>query len=47
MAFPRACALAEVVWSPTSTRDFAQFSDRLAVHLQRLDTLGVSYRRAR
>jgi hexosaminidase len=47
MAFPRACALAEVVWSPTNTRDFAQFSDRLAVHLQRLDTLGVAYRRAR
>jgi len=40
-AFPRACALAEVAWSGVGQPDFA---DRLAVHLRRLDALGVNYR---
>ena len=44
MAFPRACALAEVAWSPPPARDFADFRRRLAVHLKRLDRLGVNYR---
>ncbi|WP_430780195.1 beta-N-acetylhexosaminidase [Actinoplanes sp. G11-F43] len=43
MAFPRLCALAEVVWSPPD-RDFADFSARLPGHLTHLDTLGVNYR---
>ncbi len=30
MAFPRLCALAEVVWSPQAARNFADFSNRLA-----------------
>jgi len=44
MAFPRACALAEVVWSAKETRDPAEFESRLRVHLERLTTLGVNFR---
>ena len=45
MVFPRLCALAEVVWTPRAGRDFADFSARLAPHLQRLSILDVNYRR--
>lgn len=45
MAFPRLCALAEVGWSPKSTRDWNDFQRRLEVHELRLDQLGVNYRR--
>jgi hexosaminidase len=45
MAYPRLVALAEVVWSAKERRDFAHFSKRLPVHLQRLDALDVNYRR--
>lgn len=45
MVFPRACALAEVAWSPRGKRNFEAFSQRLATHLQRLDALQVGYRR--
>ena len=44
MTYPRLCALAEAVWSPAGTRDFADFSARLEPHLARLDALGVNYR---
>ena len=44
MAFPRACALAEVAWSPAGQRDWEDFLARLRVHLHRLDALGVAYR---
>ena len=44
MAFPRACALAEVVWSAKGLRDYAQFRPRLESHLLRLKHLGVNYR---
>ncbi len=44
-AFPRATALSEVVWSPTTRRDFADFERRLPDHLLRLDQLGVNYRK--
>lgn len=44
-AFPRAIALAEVVWSPTGGRSYAGFLDRLAAHLPRLDARRVNYRR--
>ncbi len=43
MAFPRLCALAEVVWTPAERRDYTDFLARLAVHLQRLDGLNVHY----
>ncbi len=44
MVFPRACALAEVLWTPRAGRDFADFSRRLATHLERLAILDVNYR---
>jgi hexosaminidase len=43
--FPRAIALAEVVWSPASDRNYNEFLDRLKAHLRRLDVLNVHYRR--
>ncbi len=43
MAFPRAIALAEVVWSPEASRDYAHFLDRLKHHTRRLDILNVHY----
>ncbi len=44
MAFPRLSALSEVTWSPASSRNFAEFRQRLATHLKRLDVLEVRYR---
>ncbi|MEH6582073.1 MAG: beta-N-acetylhexosaminidase [Halioglobus sp.] len=44
MAYPRAVALSEVVWSPRDQRDYKNFLERLSVHLARLDTLEVNYR---
>jgi hexosaminidase len=43
MAYPRAIALAEVVWSPAGTRDYRDFLERLRWHRQRLDALNVNY----
>jgi hexosaminidase len=44
MAFPRLCALAEVVWTPKESKDYPGFLARLAGgHLARLDALGVKY----
>ena len=47
MAYPRACALAEVAWSPPGPRDWDDFLGRLRLHLDRLDALGVEYRPVR
>lgn len=44
MAFPRACALAEVAWCAADRPDFAHFLQRLRVHLRRLDVQDVRYR---
>jgi hexosaminidase len=41
--FPRATALAEVVWSPKAIRDYDDFSKRLALFCKRLDVLNVNY----
>jgi hexosaminidase len=43
MAWPRLCALAEVLWSPPKTRDPADFARRLETHLERLRILDVNY----
>jgi len=43
MAFPRACALAEVLWSASSQRDFASFRSRLKEHEAVLKTRGINY----
>ncbi len=44
MLFPRVCALSEVVWSPLESKSYSDFAERLAIHLRRLDALGVNYR---
>jgi hexosaminidase len=45
MAFPRACAMAEIGWTPLDRKDFNEFSKVLAKHLKRLDLLNVNYRK--
>lgn len=45
MAFPRALALAEVVWSDPKQRNWNDFSERLQRHYRFLQRLGVNYRR--
>jgi len=44
MAYPRACALLETLWSPQDGRDFERFHERLKRHIKRLDAAGVNYR---
>lgn len=44
MLFPRACALAEVAWSPIERRDFKEFKLRLANFITILENMGVNYR---
>ena len=44
MVFPRLCALAEVVWSPKTSRNWDDFSRRVRVDCARLDQLGVNHR---
>jgi len=44
MAYPRAAALAEALWSPTGVKDYRDFKRRLGEHLKRLDMLGIGYR---
>ncbi len=43
MAWPRLCALAEVLWSPRDTRDETDFTRRLETHLERLRILDVNF----
>lgn len=45
MAFPRACALAEVVWTDPAKKDYDHFRRRLETHAMRLDALDVNYRK--
>ncbi|WP_223693442.1 beta-N-acetylhexosaminidase [Leifsonia poae] len=42
-AFPRLCALAEALWS-SAPKDYDAFAERLRLHLERLDAVGVEYR---
>ena len=44
-AFPRAAALAEVLWSPAGAHDFEDFQRRWPVQARRLEEMGVNYRR--
>lgn len=41
MAYPRASAMAEVLWSPAEGRDFSDFSERLIPHFARLEAMGI------
>ena len=45
MLFPRLSALAEVVWSPGTARDFEDFNRRLQAQNLRFDQLHIRYRR--
>ncbi|WP_080236995.1 glycoside hydrolase family 20 protein [Spirosoma rigui] len=45
MVWPRAAALAEVVWTPLALKDYTDFSRRLPTHLARLSSLNVNYAR--
>ncbi len=42
MAFPRACAIAEITWSPKEGKDYDDFVDRLSTHVKRLKNMGVN-----
>ena len=44
MTYPRAAALAEVAWSPKSTRDFEDFSTRMKKMYKRYKALKINYR---
>jgi hexosaminidase len=43
MVFPRAAALAEVVWSPKGARDFDGFKTRLSRLSKFYDLMGINY----
>jgi alpha-N-acetylglucosaminidase len=44
MTYPRAAAMAEVLWSPRQPRNSEQFLPRLTEHLKRLKAMEVNYR---
>jgi hexosaminidase len=46
MAFPRACALAELAWLPAEEKDYSDFTRRLKTQQRRLDAAGINYRAA-
>jgi hexosaminidase len=43
MTMPRMAALAEVLWTPTASKNYADFISRLKIHAQLLDKMGVNY----
>jgi hypothetical protein len=43
LVYPRAAALAEVVWSPVASRNYDAFVERMQSHQPRLAALGVHY----
>ncbi len=46
MTFPRAAAMAEVVWSPKASRNYLWFKKRLLMQLKRYDAEGLTYCKA-
>jgi hexosaminidase len=46
MVYPRAAALAEVIWSPKGPRDFENFKSRLVRLTKLYDILGINYCKA-
>jgi hexosaminidase len=46
MAYPRACALAEVAWSAKEQKNWPDFARRLRTHFDRLDAMKVNYARS-
>ncbi len=45
MIFPRACALAEVLWTNAEVKDFENFSTRMTGQEKRLKLMGVNFRK--
>ena len=43
MLYPRLCAVAEIGWTPQSSRSISDFNRRLETHKKRLDYLSVNY----
>src|SRR6185436_14274906 len=43
MVYPRACAMAEVGWSPREGRKYEEFLERMKTHAKRLDSWHVNY----
>jgi hexosaminidase len=43
MAFPRATALAETLWTPACEKDYADFMARLQMHRAKLDAMKIHY----
>lgn len=43
MTFPRACALAELAWTPNESKDYGDFIRRLTLNVRHLDFLHVRY----
>ncbi|MFN8254563.1 MAG: beta-N-acetylhexosaminidase [Bacteroidales bacterium] len=43
MAFPRICAMSEVLWTPQPNRNLNDFKARLRKHFGILDMLGINY----
>jgi hexosaminidase len=46
MAFPRLLAIAELGWSPSSSRNWDNFRLRLAEHAKRMAALGINFYRS-
>ena len=44
MAYPRAIAIADVLWNHPDERSYDALVERLKAHLPCLDTMGVNYR---
>ena len=44
MYWPRACAVAEICWTPREKKDLGSFEQRMEIHKRRLGFLGVHYR---
>jgi hexosaminidase len=43
MAWPRLMAIAEVAWSPKSSKDWNKFAKKVEGHFAILDTLKIKY----
>ena len=44
MAFPRLCAMSEILWTPREKQNYNQFLFRMDKHYPRLDTKNINYR---
>lgn len=46
MVFPRICALAEVLWTPSEKKNYIDFKYRLKKHFEILDLMKINYSKA-